>query len=219
MDFVKAFTFVFDDPDWIKKVGIIALVALIPVVGTLVLLGYALEAGQRVVRQDAQLLPNLEFGAQLGLGFKSFLIGLVYSIPAILIYLPMILVPIFLSGNGDNNTSNSVAVGVMVCCGGLLLLYGILMIVLIPAAHGNFIATGQLGAAFRFGEIFSLLRAAPGAYLMVLVGALLGGFIAPLGGIACGVGVILTSAYVSIVMGSLYGRAYNAAIANGALRL
>ena len=219
MDFVKAFTFIFDDPDWIKKVGIVALVSLIPIVGSLVLLGYALEAGQRVIRQDAQLLPDLDFGAQLGLGFKSFVIGLVYAIPAILIYLPMVIVPIALSSGENSDTANTAVLGVMVCCGGLLLLYGILMMVLIPAAHGNFIATGQLGAAFRFGEIFSLLRAAPGAYLMVLLGGLIGGFIAPLGTIACGVGVLLTAAYVSIVMGSLYARAYNAAIANGALRM
>ena len=55
--------------------------------------------------------------------------------------------------------------------------------------------------------------------MMVLLGGLIGGFIAPLGTIACGVGVLLTAAYVSIVMGSLYARAYNAAIANGALRM
>ena len=77
MDFAKAFKFVFDDPDWLKKIGVMALITLIPVVGTFVLMGYALETAQRVIRQDAEALPNLDFGAQLGLGFKGFLIALV----------------------------------------------------------------------------------------------------------------------------------------------
>ena len=84
------------------------------------------------------------------------------------------------------------------------MIYGILLWVWIPAANGNFLATGSIGAAFRFGEVFALLKAAPGAYLLVLLGGIIGGFIASLGTIACGIGVLLTSTYAVALSGHLY---------------
>jgi hypothetical protein len=221
MDFVKSYTFVFEDPDWFKKLGLVALVSIIPIIGTFVALGWALEAGRRLIRRTQPVLPELDFGAQLGLGFQSFLIGLVYSIPAIILYLPLVIVPAVIASTSSDQSSSAgsgVAMVVSLCCGGLLLLYGLVMMVLIPAAHGNFLSTGQMSSAFNFKEIISLIRAAPGSYLLVLLGGIIGGIIAPLGGIACGVGVVLTYTYVMVVTGHLYAQAYLSAINNGALR-
>lgn len=215
MDFGKAFTYIFEDPDWIKKVLLAALFSLIPIVGTFVSMGWSMEAGQRVIRQDAQSLPEVDFGKHLGQGFRVFLIYLVYSLPLIIFYVPIILITA-LAGQGDNTTMNSLIVIISLCCGGLMLLYGLVLMVVLPAAMGNFLATDQVGAAFRFGEVIGLLRAAPGAYLMTLLGGLVAGFIASLGTIACGIGVLATAAYAAAVMGHLYGQSYRAAIANGA---
>jgi hypothetical protein len=219
MDFGKAFSFVFEDQDWLKKIVIAALISLIPIIGQIYLLGYGMEVGRRVIRHEAQLLPDVAFGESLGLGFKSFVIGLVYSIPAIILSLPISLIPtvVYTSDSNTAASTSPLAVAVSLCCTGLLVLYGILVWVWLPAAEGNFLATGSIGAAFRFGEVFALLKAAPGAYLLVLLGLIIGGFIAPLGTIACFIGVLLTSTYVVVFTGHLYGQAYNAAIANKAL--
>lgn len=218
MEFGKAFSFVFEDADWFKKIAIAALVGLIPVIGQFVLIGWALESAKRVIRQDPTPLADLDFGAQLGMGFQSFIIGLVYSIPAILLYLPAIIVP-FLLGDGSSSDAAATAVTiVMVCCIGLMVVYALLMVVVLPAAQGNFLASGRLGAAFNFSQVFGLLRASPGAYLFVLLGGVIGGFIAPLGSIACGIGVLLTSAYAMLISAHLTGQAYRAAVANGANR-
>lgn len=221
MDFARSFTFVFEDPDWIKKVALIALISIIPVVGMLVALGWGLDAGRRLIRRTTPLLPELDFGGQLTLGFQSFVIGLVYAIPTLILALPLMFLPLIATSSSDQNASSALAGAasiVSLCCIGLLALYGLLMLVLIPAAHGNFLATGRLSSAFKFNEIFGLLRAAPGAYLLVLLGGVLGGIIGPLGGIACVVGALLTSAYVMVAMGHLYAQAYLAALTNGALQ-
>lgn len=217
MEFGKAFTFVFDDPDWLKKIILTALISLIPLIGQIYLIGYGLEVGRRVIRREAPLLPNVAFGECLSLGLKAFLIGLVYAIPAIILTLPISIASVLVSSNGNGSEAGPVMIAVSVCYGGLAVLYGLALWIWIPAAHGNFLATGNIGAAFRFHEIFALLKAAPGAYLMVLLGGLIGGLIAPLGTIACGIGVLLTSTYVVVYAGHLYGQAYNAAIANKAL--
>ena len=59
---------------------------------------------------------------------------------------------------------------------------------------------------------FALIRAAPGAYLIVLLGGMAAGFIAPLGSIACGVGALLTSAYALLINAHLLGQAYRSAV-------
>jgi len=40
MDFGKAFSFVFEDEDWIKKIGVGGLISLIPVIGVFLVLGW-----------------------------------------------------------------------------------------------------------------------------------------------------------------------------------
>jgi hypothetical protein len=215
MEFGKAFSFVFEDPDWFKKIAIAALVGLIPVVGQFVLIGWAMETAKRVIRQDPSPLADLDFGSQLGLGFQSFLVGLVYSIPAILIYLPMMIIP-FLVGDASEETAGIVITLVMVCCGGLMALYALVMVIVLPAAQASFLASGRLGAAFNLKQVLGLIRAAPGAYLLVLVGGMIGGFIAPIGSIACGIGVLLTSAYALLINAHLTGQAYRSAVESGA---
>ena len=217
MDLGKAFSFVFEDPDWLKKIVIAALISLIPIIGQIYLVGYGMEVGRRVIRHDPRPLPDIDFGESLSLGFKSFVIGLVYSIPAILLSVPISIVSSMSSDANGDIIASPVFVAVSLCCGGLLLLYGLLIWVWIPAAEGNFLATGSIGAAFRLKEVAALLKAAPGAYLMVLVGLFVSGILASLGTILCVIGVLLTSTYAVVISGHLYGQAYNAAIANKAL--
>lgn len=213
MDFGLAFSFPFKDADWFKKIGLVALVTLIPVIGQLVLLGWALEITRRVIDETATPLPELNFGQQLGKGFQVFLIGLVYAIPLILFMIPLIIVDAAGTRMLDSgNTGVGTALALLsVCCGGLIFLYSLVMAFLMPAAIGEFAAKGSLGAAFQFGKVFGLVRKAPVAYLVVVLGGLIAGFIAPLGTIACVIGVILTAAYASAAVAHLEGQAYNQA--------
>jgi hypothetical protein len=217
MDFARAFSYVFQDPDWIKKLAVIALVTLIPVVGWFVLLGWSLEVTRHVIQRDPTPLPNVRFGEQLGHGFRGFLVGLVYAIPVILLQLPIILAT-SLSGNLDADVAGTLVAVVSVCCGGLIFIYAICLAVILPAAYANFVAQNRVGAGLKLGEIFGLLRAAPGAYLFVLLGSILAGFVASLGTILCVVGVLLTAAYAQAVMGHLYGQAYLEAVRNQSYR-
>jgi hypothetical protein len=210
MDFGKSFSYVFKDPDWIKKVLIAALISLIPLVGQIYLLGWALGVTQRIIRGQQDTLPEIEFGEALGRGFKSFVIALVYSIPTILLALPIVLTSV-LGENMDPDMYNTVVLLLSLCCGGLILIYSLIIAVLIPAAHGNFLAANRLGAAFNIGQVFGLVKAAPGPYLMILLGILIVGLITPLGLIACIVGVLVTSVYGTLIISHMYGQAYNAA--------
>jgi hypothetical protein len=213
MNFGRAFSFVFEDSDWFKKIIIVALVSLIPIIGQLIGLGFALEIMKRVINNDRVVLPDFEFGGFLAKGFRAFIVTFVYAIPLIIFTLPM-LIPSFLGNSVDTNVITTLTFAIGCICGGLAVIYGILMGFMLPAAFGKLVTTGSMGAAFRFREVFALVRKAPVAFLIALLGVAVGSIIAPLGAIACGIGVLLTMTYYFAIMGHFYGQAYNVAVSS-----
>jgi len=213
MEFGKAFTFAFEDKDWLKKVGIAGLVMLIPIIGQLTVAGWALEITRRVAQRDPETLPDWgAFGEYLVKGLKLFVISLVYALPIILISLCANLPLMFVQDSGDETMLTLISV-VSVCVSCVVSLLGIALGFILPAALAKFAVTGEIGAAFRFKEVFDLVRAAPVAYLLVLLGSIVAGLIAGLGVILCVIGVIFTGALAYAIQGHLWGQAYNASMA------
>jgi hypothetical protein len=100
--------------------------------------------------------------------------------------------------------------------GGCLGLIGFILAILIAfmglAGVANFVAKGEFGAAFKFKDVFGLLKKSFVSWLLVLLGQIIAvGIIAPLGLIACGIGVLLTSTYAIAIFSHLLGQAYNKA--------
>ncbi|MCD6284773.1 MAG: DUF4013 domain-containing protein [Anaerolineae bacterium] len=210
MDFDKAFTFVFDDPDWLKKVAINALIGLIPLIGQIYLLGWGLEVARRVATRSITPLPDVDFGTYLGHGFKAFVVSLVYTVPIFVIAVPMVVVAAVAENAGVGRDVANIILLIVNLGGGLLiLLYSLVMGLLLPAALTRAVVFGSIRDGLQFGQVFGLVRAAPVAYLLTLVGTLLAGMLASLvGSLACGVGIIFTLAYQQLVTGHLYGQAY-----------
>lgn len=214
MDFVQAFTFPFQDQDWIKKLVITGLIALIPIIGWIAVLGWSLEVARRVIRAEAPVLPDWSnFGGNFGLGIKGTVISVVLSIPLIVLYLPVGVLPLLF----DENEVATVLTIVSICTGCLALLYSLVVMFTLPAAFGQLAATDSLAEAFKVGRLLNLIRAAPAAHLIVILGLLVSGLVWPLGSIACGIGVLFTLAYSLAADGHLYGQAHvQAAKAAGA---
>lgn len=208
MKFGDAFTFVFQDPDWFKKIIIPGLIGLIiPVVGQLFLLGWSLKVALNIIRNNPNPLPNMEFGADLGRGFKAWVVGLVYAIPLLIFYLP-ILIFTAVASNSDQQ-SMGLVVGVVSACFGLLMfLYSIVLGLLMPAAYARVAVHDSIGAGLAFGEVFKMVKSNLVTYLLILLGTALASFIASLGSIACVVGIFVTTPYAFAIMGHLYGQGY-----------
>jgi hypothetical protein len=220
MNFGRAFTYAAEDPDWLKKLGIAALVMLIPLVGAITVMGWGLEITRRVINNDPQPLPGWDnFGDFLMKGLKQFVVSLAYVFPIFLIYgcgMAVTFGGVALAGSSNDSSVGNAAGGivsiVMICMYCFVILYAIAVGLLMPPAIGNLAATGELGAAFRFSEVFGLLRAAIGPYLLsLLLIALAAMILAPLGAVVCGIGLLVSSAYLTTLSSHLYGQAYNAA--------
>ncbi len=218
MNFGRAFSYAFEDPQWLQKIGIAALISIIPILGQIVVIGWVLEVTRRIINGEPDTLPDWSnFGEAAVRGLQAFVIGFVYFLPVILLsacsngLLPLL-------ANSNNNTTQAVAGAVSlltVCISCFSFLYDLAAGILLPAAYGNFIATGQIGAAFRFGEIISLVRGSIGPYILVFLMSIVTGLIAALGLIACIIGVLVTIAYASTINAHLWGQAYKVAKSAG----
>jgi len=212
MNFGLAFSYIFKDENWFKKIALPAVCSLIPVVGPWVVNGWALKAAKSVIEgNEEHALPELEFGADLGRGFMVFLISLIYNLPVMII--SGIAGALFGFGGEADETMMTVLFIVGGCIGLIGLLLGLLIAFMSVIGISNYLAKGEFKAAFKFKEIFSMLKKSFVSWLLVLVGQILAvGIIAPLGTIACVIGVFLTMAYGLAVYAHLMGQAYNQSV-------
>jgi hypothetical protein len=215
MDIGKSFTFVFDDKDWIKKVaiaaGILALGILffwllfIPTILAIALLGgYMVEIIRRVLRGEMDGLPEWDnWGVLMADGLKVWVIGVVYALPILILSLCLSIPIAALSDRAEGLSS---LLSVFLSC--ISLLYAIAVTLVLPAATAAYAATNDLGAAFRFGQIFRLVGDNLPTYLITLVMTWVASAIGSLGSLVCGVGWLATFPYSYMVIGHLYGQAY-----------
>ena len=208
MDFGLAFSFPFQDEKWIEKIVIAAVISIIPIIGWFALLGWSIEIGRRVINGDDEVLADWsDFGGLLTLGFKAWVAALVFSIPLILVWIPVVIFTGVI-GSADGDAAGAIITLVSFCMICLTFTYTIALLFALPASYGRLAATDGLADSLNFRELWNIVSNAPSAYLIVLLGYFVAGFIASLGTILCFVGIFLTTAYSLAVEGHLLGQAY-----------
>jgi hypothetical protein len=208
MDIGKAFTYVFEDEDWVKKVLLGGVINLIPIAGLFFTSGYMLETLKNVMEGRPLPLPEWDdWGGKFMKGLMLFIIGLIYSLPLIVIVCCLTAGVSVFAGQSED-AANAMTSIVTLCMQCVNLLYTIVLMVFLPAILAKYAETEELGAAFRFGEIFSLVKDNIATYLIVLLISWLAGLVGYLGALACFVGVAFTFFYAMLVNASAYGQAY-----------
>ncbi len=207
IDFGKAFTFIFDDERWFDKLIVPILVSLIPVVGGLAFTGYILRTIKNVIQNEVNPLPDFEFGEDLSRGFRFFLIGLVYSLPIMLV-VGLALIPMFRLNS--NESLSALAVIFLVLAFLLMIAYSLFLMLIQPIMTANFAVKDTFASGFELGLFFKRLGNNFVAWLIVYAGIFLAGIISPVGSILFFVGVLLTTAYSQLMVAHLTGQAYAA---------
>lgn len=215
MDVGKSFSFVFEDDRWITKILLAAAILLLGILFSWLLLiplilafallsGYGVEITRRVMRGQLSGLPEWDnWGELLSEGLKVIVIGIVYALPMIILSICLgIPIGVF----AENAEELSTVFSLLLSC--VSILYAIAMSVVLPAAIAFYVAHDDLGAAFRFGEVFAFVRDHLATYLVTFVMSWVANFIGQLGSIVCGVGWLATVPYAYMVTGHLYGQAY-----------
>ncbi|MFT3895951.1 MAG: DUF4013 domain-containing protein [Anaerolineales bacterium] len=164
MDIGKSFSFPFEDNQWVSKLGLGAVISMVPFLH-FAWLGYIVELIRNVMNGAAQPLPNWDdIGKKFMDGLILTVAGLVYALPMLLVIcLPMgfMVIPAILSGNRDlEGLSNAIASagGVLFTC--LLcvfVIYALVLSVIYPAILIVFAREGTLASCFKFREVFDLI--------------------------------------------------------------
>lgn len=203
MDIGRAFAYPFEDEDWLKKMLIGAVLNLVPVVN-LIPTGYGLRQMKNVSQgQDLPLPEWDDWGGDFVKGLLVFLAGLVYTLPIWLLQLPMLLVNL-LAGNGEAG-----AVFAGICAAGvtcLTLLYALAMAIWMPAAIMQYVKGDTFGSFFQFADIWAAITTNTSDYFAAWLVYLLAGIIAGIvGSIVCGIGLLFTGFWSTLVMAKLFG--------------
>lgn len=228
MDIGKSFSFPFEDKQWISKLGMGALIAMVPILN-FAWTGYLVALIRNVMNNVQEPLSNWDdLGKKFTDGLTLVAAGLVYTLPMlIVICLPLsfMIVPAILSGNRDLEDIAQLLAGagslLFICLLCAFLVYSLVLSVIYPAILVLFAREGTFASCFKFREVFDIIGKNTSqfftAWIISIGGGLLIGFAAGivqailsiipcLGWIVSFVLTIGIVAYTSAVYAHLFGQ-------------
>jgi len=215
IDFGRSFTFVTEDPEWVKKVliGGVFTLACVLLVGVPFVLGYFSRTLRNVAAGAARPMPDWDdLGGLFGEGLRLTAVYLLYSLGVLaVVALPAgaLLVPaMLLSGSGSGSSEAVAALGALgiVAFYGLVILFSLALAVYLPAALARSALRGTVADGFAWREILGFIHANLGNYLVTLVIYLLASFLSQLGFLLCCVGVFPAAFWGYMVLAGALGQ-------------
>lgn len=207
MDIGKAFTFPFDDEDWVKKLIIGAVLLIIPIVN-FITIGYMIRTMRNVAEGRAKPLPEWDqWGDDFMKGLLVAVAGFIYALPIILVNgITAILGAVAGSANSDGVQGVIALCTTVLSC--LSALWGLVVGVFIPAAVVKYAQEGEFGSFFKFSEILQWIRDNAKNYIIALLVIIVARILASLGVIACGIGILFTMFWATVIMGHILGQVW-----------
>lgn len=211
MDIGKSFAFMFEDKDWLVKIlvgGVFALLSTI-LVGVPFVLGYVLEVIRRVARDDPQPLPDWDnLGEKFVQGLVLMVILAIWLLPVWLVMCGQLAITLPLADNPDYE---GLLATVSICGSCLTILWSLVVALFTPAIFTRYAVTGQFASGFQFGEIWRFTTRNIANILIAVVLSWVAGLLASFGVILCFVGVFLTWFWSMLVEAHLFGQVYRLA--------
>ena len=212
MDFGKAFTYMFQDPNWLAKLGIGTLLilagiflspVLIGFVPLIIVTGYSLVALDNVRLGQEHPLPEWQdWGKFFMLGLKLLAVMFIWTLPIFIGFVPVLAGSIL--ANQTNASGVEMFSVLLVLCGGCLMtLWGVFIALLTPAIYTRLAATNRFAAAFDLGRIWEFTRDNMGHVIIAILLVWLAGVIAVVLG-TLGFAFLCIGAIISIPLASLW---------------
>ncbi len=193
MDIGRAFTYMFDDEDWLKKIAIGGLIMLVPILN-LVALGYAIRALRNA--REGRELPLPEWDDWGGDFVRGLLISVgmfIYSLPAII----AVLVGVLSAGTFDEQWCMWAGI-----CPGMV--WALLVAFITPALYLQYAKHDSFVSLFYVKEIWHIVSDKFSTYLVAALMSLVACIAASvIGSVALGIGVAWTSLWAYLVQSHL----------------
>ncbi len=191
-----AFSWPARDPEWLGKVLIISVTLLIPIVGAINGLGWMLATLDRLRSGDEKLAPaNLRYIAR---GFPLFVVNLVYGLVIVLVAGAIYVPGLLLASNESHTSANpaviSLAIALSLLAFSVATLGSLVLDFVTPAIVLATDRGGVMGG-LRVRAVVAHARASIANTLIAGLMLIAASFIGSLGLVACGIGVLFTTAY------------------------
>jgi hypothetical protein len=215
IDFGRAFTFVREDPEWIKKLligGAFGLACAL-LVGIPFVLGYFARTLRNVAAGSGPApLPEWDdLGGLFEEGLRLTAVYLVYALGALVVFgvlFAVLLLPA-IATSGAGRAAD--AIGALSALG-MLALYAIVMLVslalaiYVPASLARTALRGSIGDGLAWRDNVEFIRANLANYALSLVGYLLASFVSQLGLLLCCVGIFPAAFWSYLVLAHALGQ-------------
>ncbi len=225
MDYNRAFRFIFDDKDWLSKIGLGLLIQMVPILN-FAWVGYQVQIIRNVRRKETIILPTWDdLGKKFMDGLMLALAGMIYALPILLIAcLPLALMLIPMLGSGNDDLFTALMAGSTLLFFGLfclVMLYALALSILTPIMQIYYAEEGTFASCFKVRNFFSTLSKHAGTFFTIwiliigvsigvstatgIVGGMIGWF-PVFGQILLAVVVMAGSAYTLCFSSHLYGQ-------------
>lgn len=218
LDISKALTFLFEDPDWVPKVAVGSLFALLTpaLVGWVFLLGYAVLIARKRMLGDGDRLPEWDDLQEIAIdGLKSVAIWVAYKLPVAILGVLMVFAfagsMLWLDQNAVRDEVFFYGMPVFILGAVVMMLLGLAIYIYVPAAYVRYIRTGKLSGAFDVFENVQLIRDYASMYTLAVLTIWLAMMIAQLGIFALCIGIFPALFWSSCVFGYVVGELARAA--------
>lgn len=200
IDFAQPFRFVFDDPDWVRKIAVGGLFYLLMFVfvGIFFVAGYAVRLGRNVIRGDARPLPEWDdLGEYFADGVKVFVITMVYALPLFVIW-GFAMGGMALSGAFENEEAGALVAAFSGCWMLIMSLFALVYSIMLPSVLITFVGTGSMAEAFNVRRVMRFVVENPANYALAWLIYLVANFVGQAGFVLLCIGIVFT-AFWSVV--------------------
>ncbi|HAJ36271.1 MAG TPA: hypothetical protein DCL15_11310 [Chloroflexi bacterium] len=198
MDFVKALTFITEDPRWKEKVAIGSALALLSflIVPLVITLGYCVRLTQNM--RDGKQFPLPEWddwSGDLVRGFKLAVVWFIWALPLFLVSIPMTIGGIMT--DSDSAVATTLGVTIVVGASCLTALYGIFITLMTPGFTLWYARDEEIRSGLQLSDIFQWTRAHVTDVILFTLAYIVASFVIStvagiVGVLLCIVGLIIT---------------------------
>lgn len=176
IDLNQIFSFPFKDSDSRRHFLIGSLVSLaafiIPILPFFVLYGYAIRIVKQIMNDESpHMVPWDDWSGMFKDGAKMFGVRIIYSIPIMILTIPLFLsmigMPIFMGSMNSSDMEALIPIFMLVIFGTMCILIPLSfpLVIIIPAAEMHVVEKDEFAAGFRIREWWPILRANLGGFI------------------------------------------------------
>jgi hypothetical protein len=212
-DFAKPFTYVFEDPDWLKKIAIGGLFYLAGflIVGWFFIFGYMARTTRNIIAGHPRPLPEWEdLGAFFNEGLRLFGVALVMILPVIALAFA-IFIPAGILSSVDNEGIAALGSGMAGCISCLIVPIVLVVSFFMPGCLLFAAVEQRFGAAFEFARIWAFIKLNIGNYLLAFIVYLIARTLAGFGVMLLCIGVIFTGFWAFLITSHAFAQVYRLA--------